>query len=209
MTEGDWLVAIDRIDDLIHNAKAVPLTDDVRVPADRIGAALDALLKTLAPQLEARDDIDAHKRLAELVRNAKPVPLTGEVRLPKDEVYDLLDQLRVEIPPVMFGMGPLDEHDRRMLDALLALEGLVDDGRGVFTSSAKVDAAALREAVDEVHAAATPELRRKDIGGRLASLDRLVAEARPARGDRLRVGSRQVHDATGALRDIVLTSRMP
>ena len=40
---GDLLVAIDNFDDLIHNAKPVPLTDQVR--ADR--EELDAMARTL------------------------------------------------------------------------------------------------------------------------------------------------------------------
>jgi len=37
----DVLVLIDKLDDLIHNARAVPLTDQVRI--DRASQALDDL----------------------------------------------------------------------------------------------------------------------------------------------------------------------
>lgn len=45
----DVLVLIDKLDDLVHNAKAVPLTDQVRIDRAQFYELLDRLRATLAP----------------------------------------------------------------------------------------------------------------------------------------------------------------
>ncbi len=199
----DCLVAIDQLDDLVHNAKAVPMTDQVRIDRDRLQRALDDLLSTLPPDIERHPDVDAHTRLAQLVREAQPVPLTGELRLDKDVLYDLLDQLRRDLPPVLAGQRPLDPVAKPLLDALSAFERLVHAGRGFFSPAARVDPAALRAAVDEVHAATPADVRRADREGLLDELDRIVAEAPAARGDRVRVHPNRLDPALDGLRTLV------
>jgi hypothetical protein len=96
----DVLVLIDKLDDLAHNAKAVPLTDQVRVErreVQDIVAEIRAAIRedlTDAPTqvLTLVDELD------ELARDAKPVPLTRHVRIDRAEVYDILDRLRAAIP---------------------------------------------------------------------------------------------------------------
>ena len=205
----DWLTAIDRLDDLVHNAKAVPLTNEVRLDREELARAVDTLLATLPRELESRPDVVAHTRLAEVVRKAKPVPLAGDVRVPKGELYDLLDALRSEVPAVLAGMRPLTADDRRMLDALTGLEALVSAGRSFFSGRAKVDAASLRGAVDDVHRAATAELRRGDAHAALQELDQLVAGAQPARGERVKVAAGPLLRATERIRGAVYDARAP
>ncbi len=195
----DWLVAIDTLDDLVHNAPGVPLTDEVRIDRDELQRALDTLLAELPEELNGRPDVDAHLRLAEVVRNAKPVPLTGQVRVDKDAVYELLDRLRADVPPIVAGIPPLPPDLKRLVDALDALDVLVRDGRSFFRSTARIDAAELRAAMDEVHAAATVDFRRADEEGALDALDLLVAEATPARGDTVRLTAAPVTSAIGRL----------
>ena len=50
------LVLIDELDDLVHNARPVPLTDQVRIETDRVYAILDRM-RTLLPDalIQARD----------------------------------------------------------------------------------------------------------------------------------------------------------
>jgi hypothetical protein len=45
---GDVLAAIDSFDDLIHNARPVPLTDDVRAPREELDAAAGTLRDAIA-----------------------------------------------------------------------------------------------------------------------------------------------------------------
>ena len=44
----DVLVLIDKLDDLVHNAKPVPLTDQVRVDKEEIYDLLDQMRATVA-----------------------------------------------------------------------------------------------------------------------------------------------------------------
>jgi len=46
-----FLVLIDQLDDLIHNAKAVPLTDQVRVDKGKVYDLLDEMRATLSDEL--------------------------------------------------------------------------------------------------------------------------------------------------------------
>ena len=43
----DVLVLIDKLDDLVHNAKAVPLTDQVRIDREEIYDILDQMLSLI------------------------------------------------------------------------------------------------------------------------------------------------------------------
>ena len=46
LTPMDVLVLIDKLDDLVHNAKAVPLTDQVRIDREEIYEILDQMRAT-------------------------------------------------------------------------------------------------------------------------------------------------------------------
>ena len=48
----DVLVLIDRLDDLLHNAKAVPLTDQVRIDRDEIFGILDEMRATIPEEVK-------------------------------------------------------------------------------------------------------------------------------------------------------------
>lgn len=96
----DFLVAIDHLDDLTHNARAIPFTDQVRLPAERLQDAADQIHATLPPDVRARAEAEGLlERLDALVRDAKRVPLIGHVRFDKDELYDILDGIRGAVPP--------------------------------------------------------------------------------------------------------------
>ena len=47
----DVLVLIDKLDDLVHNAKAVPLTDQVRIDREEIYDILDQMRAELRPEV--------------------------------------------------------------------------------------------------------------------------------------------------------------
>src|SRR5437763_3416800 len=48
----DVLVLIDKLDDLVHNAKAVPLTDQVRVDRDEIYEIIDQMRATIPEEIK-------------------------------------------------------------------------------------------------------------------------------------------------------------
>ena len=48
----DVLVLIDRLDDLLHNAKAVPLTDQVRIEREEIFGILDEMRATIPEEVK-------------------------------------------------------------------------------------------------------------------------------------------------------------
>jgi hypothetical protein len=89
---GAALVSIDGLDDLVHNARIVPLTDQVRLERAELDARLAALREQLAYSRRATAVVE---RLETVVADAKPVPLTDQVRVLKTRLYDLLDELRV------------------------------------------------------------------------------------------------------------------
>jgi hypothetical protein len=48
----DVLVLIDKLDDLVHNAKAVPLTDQVRLDREEIYEILDQMRATIPEEIK-------------------------------------------------------------------------------------------------------------------------------------------------------------
>ena len=48
----DVLVLIDKLDDLVHNAKPVPLTDQVRVDKEEIYDILDQMRATIPEEIK-------------------------------------------------------------------------------------------------------------------------------------------------------------
>ena len=65
----DVLVLIDKLDDLVHNAKAVPLTDTVRVDKEEIYDILDQMRATIPEEIKQARWIvkEARERQAQLV----------------------------------------------------------------------------------------------------------------------------------------------
>ena len=96
----DHLVAIDSLDDLVHNARAVPLTGQVRMPLEQLETAVRQVHETLPPELRARLEAEGLLgRLDTLARDARPVPLTDQVRIDKDALYEILDAIRRLVGP--------------------------------------------------------------------------------------------------------------
>jgi hypothetical protein len=58
----DVLVLIDKLDDLIHNARPVPLTDQVRVDREEIYDLLDQMRATIPEEIKRRSG--SSRRLA-------------------------------------------------------------------------------------------------------------------------------------------------
>jgi hypothetical protein len=115
---------IDALDDLVRDAKAVPMTDQVRVDKEKIYDLLDGIRAALPaavqrpeppPPLPAASgtplappreiDIESPDKLLasldaldELVQNAKRVPLSDDRRIDAERFYKLIERARADVP---------------------------------------------------------------------------------------------------------------
>src|SRR5918998_2619549 len=85
----DVMVLIDKLDDLVHNAKAVPLTDTVRVDKEEIYDILDQVRATIPEEIKQARWIvkERQEMLAEAKREAGRI-----VREARDQQPRLVDQ---------------------------------------------------------------------------------------------------------------------
>src|SRR5574342_567106 len=69
----DVLVLIDKLDDLVHNAKAVPLTDQVRIDREEIYDILDQMRATIPEEIKQARWIvkERQEMLAEATRGRR------------------------------------------------------------------------------------------------------------------------------------------
>ena len=69
----DVLVLIDKLDDLVHNARAVPLTDQVRIDREAIYELLDQMRSTIPEEVKQARWIvkERQEMLAEAKREAE------------------------------------------------------------------------------------------------------------------------------------------
>src|ERR671935_3297235 len=76
----DVLVLIDKLDDLVHNAKKVPLTDEVRVDREQIYDILDQMRATIPEEIKQARWIvkERQEMLAEAKRECDRI--LGEAR---------------------------------------------------------------------------------------------------------------------------------
>ncbi len=97
----DALVAIDALDDLIHNAPNAFLSDDVKVDPDEVSDLLSALRAGLVEDIpDARRSVSwtIVDELERAVREGRAVRMGTRVRINADALYELLDRLRATVP---------------------------------------------------------------------------------------------------------------
>jgi nucleotide-binding universal stress UspA family protein len=104
----DVLVLIDKLDDLVHNAKAVPLTDQVRIDREEIYDILDQMRATIPEEIkqarwivkerqemlaEAKREVD--RLLAESREQAvREASQTEIVKIAERQAQDIVDEAR-------------------------------------------------------------------------------------------------------------------
>ena len=104
----DVLVLIDKLDDLVHNAKAVPLTDQVRIDREEIYDILDQMRATIPEEIkqarwivkerqemlaEAKREVD--RLLAEAREQAvREASQTEIVKIAERQADDIVDDAR-------------------------------------------------------------------------------------------------------------------
>jgi cell division septum initiation protein DivIVA len=86
----DVLVLIDKLDDLVHNARAVPLTDQVRVDKEEIHDLLDEMRATISDEMKQARWIV--KEREEMLTEAK-----GEVERIVTEARERQERLLAEV----------------------------------------------------------------------------------------------------------------
>ena len=104
----DVLVLIDKLDDLVHNAKSVPMTDTVRVDKEEIYDILDQMRATIPEEIkqarwivkERQEMLAEAKREAERLVNEAREQAGREasqqevVKLAERQAHELLEQAR-------------------------------------------------------------------------------------------------------------------
>src|SRR3978361_1770767 len=101
----DVLVLIDKLDDLVHNAKAVPLTDQVRLDREEVYDILDQMRATIPEEIKQARWIvkERQEMLAEAKREAEHIieaarPREREIRLGAEDYADeILNTLEVNL----------------------------------------------------------------------------------------------------------------
>ncbi len=104
----DVLVLIDKLDDLVHNAKAVPLTDQVRIDREEIYDILDQMRATIPEEIKQARWIvkERQEMLAEAKREcdrilgeareqaAREASQTEIVKLAERQAQEIIDESR-------------------------------------------------------------------------------------------------------------------
>jgi hypothetical protein len=101
----DVLVLIDKLDDTVHNAKPVPLTDQVRVDKEEIYDILDQMRATIPEEIKQARWIvkERQEMLAEAKREAERIVKEArerqrEIRLGAEDYADeILNTLEVNL----------------------------------------------------------------------------------------------------------------
>jgi cell division septum initiation protein DivIVA len=113
----DVLVLIDKLDDLVHNAKAVPLTDQVRIDREEIYDILDQMRATIPEEIkqarwivkERQEMLAEAKREAErIIREAREeqIRLTAEEEIVKQaerQAEEIIEDARAREREIRLG----------------------------------------------------------------------------------------------------------
>jgi hypothetical protein len=180
-------VAIDALDDLIHNAPRTPLSDDARINREKLLAGVARVRAGLQAAVGQPSLTRTGRLLGELeqlAERARPVRLVGGVRLDTERAFALIDGMRAAIADdVATDRG----HDRpgpgSAVDAVLvALEDLLANARPVpLSDEVRLDPAALGAALAtlrQVTAAQVPPPLDGPALAVVAVMDELAAGAK-------------------------------
>ncbi|HEV7918631.1 MAG TPA: ATPase [Solirubrobacterales bacterium] len=120
----DVLVLIDKLDDLIHNAKPVPLTDQVRVDKEEIYDLLDQMRATIPEEIKQARWIvkERQEMLAEAKREAERI-----VKEAHDEQHRLVSEQEVVKQAENHAEDIIEEARAREREIRLGAEDYADD----------------------------------------------------------------------------------
>src|SRR3954467_7178870 len=119
----DVLVLIDKLDDLVHNAKAVPLTDQVRIDREEIYDILDQMRATIPEEIKQARWIvkERQEMLAEAKREGDR--LLGEGR---EEAMREAPQTEIAKPAERQAQEIIDDARRQAREQRLEIEDWAD-----------------------------------------------------------------------------------
>lgn len=120
----DVLVLIDKLDDLIHNAKQIPLTDNVRVDKEEIYDLLDQMRATIPEEIKQARWIvkERQEMLAEAKREAERI-----VKEAGDEQLRLVSEQEVVKQAENHAEDIIEEARAREREIRLGAEDYADD----------------------------------------------------------------------------------
>ena len=120
----DVLVLIDKLDDLVHNAKLVPMTGQVRVDKDEIYDILDQMRATVPEEIKQARWIvkERQEMLAEAKREAERI-----IREARDQQERLINQQEVVRLAERQAEDIVEEARSREREIRLGAEDYADD----------------------------------------------------------------------------------
>jgi len=120
----DVLVLIDKLDDLIHNAKQIPLTENVRVDREEIYDLLDQMRATIPEEIKQARWIvkERQEMLAEAKREAERI-----VKEANDEQLRLVSEQEVVKQAENHAEDIVEEARAREREIRLGAEDYADD----------------------------------------------------------------------------------
>lgn len=137
----DVLALIDKLDDLVHNARAVPLTDQVRIDREAVYEILDQMRSTLPEEIKQARWIvkERQEMLAEAKREADRIvdeaKEKAERQASQQEVVKLAEKQSADL---------LDEARQREREVRLGAEDYADEVLGTLEVNLEKFTAAVR-----------------------------------------------------------------
>jgi cell division septum initiation protein DivIVA len=120
----DVLVLIDKLDDLVHSAKPVPLTDQVRVDREEIYDLLDQMRATIPEEIKQARWIvkERQEMLAEAKREAERI-----VKEARDQQQRLVSQEEITRQAERAAEEIVEDANTRAREIRLGAEDYADD----------------------------------------------------------------------------------
>jgi F0F1-type ATP synthase membrane subunit b/b' len=119
----DVLVLIDKLDDLVHNAKAVPLTDQVRIDREEIYDILDQMRATIPEEIKQARWIvkERQEMLAEAKREAERI-----VKEARDQQQRLVSEEEITLQAERAAEEIVEDANARAREIRLEMEDWAD-----------------------------------------------------------------------------------
>jgi cell division septum initiation protein DivIVA len=120
----DVLVLIDKLDDLVHNAKPVPLTDQVRVDREEIYDLLDQMRATIPEEIKQARWIvkERQEMLAEAKREAERI-----VKEAKDQQVRMISEEEITLQAERAAEEIVEDANARAREIRLGAEDYADE----------------------------------------------------------------------------------
>ena len=152
----DVLALIDKLDDLVHNARAVPLTDQVRIDREAVYELLDQMRSTIPEEIKQARWIvkERQEMLAEAKREADRIvdeaKEKAERQASQQEVVKLAEKQATEL---------LDDARMREREVRLGAEDYADEVLGTLEVNLEKFTAAVRRGRERASANAKRMMR--------------------------------------------------